>query len=399
MNKEILKFWNMPILFTVLIMIFSVHSYEQIIWKGEMEIKESCKIVKNSRKPLCGKLKLVLEKNLIIGDIRDENKAFFHRVFAYVDQKGNIYILDSANSRIQKFNKDGKFIQSVGKKGQGPGEFQLLSHFFLVDEDENIFIYDFSARKLHRFDSKGKFVKLYHFPFRCESFAITSEGNFLTNDKIFSPEGGVEAVNLINSEGNILKTIATFPNIMAEGRLKQKARFFAVIPELYLYPLKQNSAVFGYSAEYKIYKVDSKGNIIAIIEKDEPRRRVSRKEKNHVIKNLIKVYGRGNKRNEQDIRKRTFFSTYKPFFDKILADEDGCIFVRRYRIWSIKDKDIIYDFFDEKGKFLYELRTTKDALVIKNGYLYTSEYDRKEECFKLVRYKIKNWSRIKSGCN
>ena len=118
-------------LLVVLIMTFSIHSYEQIIWKGEMEIKENCEVVRNSRKPLCGKLKLELEKDLIIGDIKDENKAFFHRVSAYVDQKGNIYILDSANSRIQKFDKNGKCILSVGKKGQGPGEFQLLSHFFL----------------------------------------------------------------------------------------------------------------------------------------------------------------------------------------------------------------------------------------------------------------------------
>jgi hypothetical protein len=386
-NKKLYLF-----LLTFLIVAFNTHSYEQLIWKGKTEIKNGCKIVKNPQKPLYGQLKLELKEDLVIGDAEDENTAFFRMIIVDVDKKGNIYILDQANKRIQKFDKNGKFIQSIGRKGQGPGEFENPD-FLLVDEHENILVYD--NRKLHHFDNNGKFVKFYHFPFECESFALTSENNFLTNSRVFSQEGGAEAVHLINQEGDILKTIATFPYVKLKAWFKYKARFYAVFPELHLYPLKQNSAVFGYSAEYKIYRVDSRGNITAIIEKEEPKRKITRREKNQVIKNLISIYGRGNARNEQDIRKRTFFSIYRPFFNKILTDEDGCIFVRRYRIPFTKDKNIIYDFFNEKGKYLYKLKTDKDALIIKNGYLYTAEYDKKDECIKLIRYLIKDWNKLK----
>ena len=381
----------------VLIIAFNILSYEQVKREGKTVIKENCKIVKNSREPVCGQLKLELEKDLVIGNPEDERYAFFGGITVDIDEKGNIYILDMEARRVQKFDKDGKFILSVGRKGQGPGEFEN-SYFFLVDEKENIFILDYSNRKLNLFDNSGKFVQAIKLPFLVKSFSISTENHFLTHSEVFIKRGLTDAVQLLNKEGIVLKTIAEFPNIKFEVRLKKRPRFTVAFPELYLCPLKNNSAVFGYSAEYKLYKVDSKGNIIAIIEKDEPRRKVSRKEKNQVIKNLIRMYGRGDKRNEQDIRKRTFFSTYKPFFDKILADEDGCIFVRRYRIWSIKDKDIIYDFFNEKSKYLYELKVDKDPLVIRNGYLYTSEYDKTEECFKLIRYKIINWNKIKKGC-
>ncbi|MCP2604605.1 6-bladed beta-propeller [Candidatus Aminicenantes bacterium AH-873-B07] len=396
-HYENIKVKIISFLLVFLVTTLSTHPNEQIAWKGKIKIKNGCKIVVNPHEPLCGQLKLELKKDLIIGNPKDKNTTFFGAITVNVDQKGNIYILDWVNKRIQKFDKNGKFIQSIGREGQGPGEFQSPGHFFLVNEYEDIFIYDSGRYKIHHFDKNGRFIRPYHLSFPIESFALTSENNFLINSRVFSREGGVEAVHLINQKGNVLKTIATFPNVELEAWFGQKARFTAVFPELHLYPFKKDSAIFGYSAEYKIYRVDSKGNITTIIKKEEPKEKVSRKEKNQVINNLIKMYGRGNKRNEQDIRKRTFFSIYKPFFDRILTDEDGCIFVRRYRVPFTKDKNIIYDFFNEEGKYLYKLGTDKDILFIKNGYLYTSEYDKEEECFKLIRYKIKNWSRIKKN--
>ena len=39
------------------------------------------------------------------------------------DKDGNIYILDTGNTRIQKFGPDGEYLATIGRKGQGPGEF------------------------------------------------------------------------------------------------------------------------------------------------------------------------------------------------------------------------------------------------------------------------------------
>ena len=40
-----------------------------------------------------------------------------------VDPSGNVFVLDSANSTIQKFTSDGKFVTKWGSSGEGNGQF------------------------------------------------------------------------------------------------------------------------------------------------------------------------------------------------------------------------------------------------------------------------------------
>lgn len=47
-----------------------------------------------------------------------------------------LLILDSANSNLYVFNKSGAFVNQLGQKGSGPGEYILLSSFF-VDNNKN----------------------------------------------------------------------------------------------------------------------------------------------------------------------------------------------------------------------------------------------------------------------
>jgi hypothetical protein len=54
----------------------------------------------------------------------EENLSFKEPSDIVRDSAGNLYILDAGNNRIQKLDSEGKFIKTIGRKGQGPGEFQ-----------------------------------------------------------------------------------------------------------------------------------------------------------------------------------------------------------------------------------------------------------------------------------
>jgi DNA-binding beta-propeller fold protein YncE len=56
-------------------------------------------------------------------DTLDENLAFNYPSDIAMDTTGNIYVLDSANHRVQKFSPEGIYLATFGRRGQGPGEF------------------------------------------------------------------------------------------------------------------------------------------------------------------------------------------------------------------------------------------------------------------------------------
>jgi hypothetical protein len=79
-----------------------------------------------------------------IGDIDtlDENLAFNYPSDIAMDDSGNIYVLDSANHRVQKFSPEGTYLATFGRRGQGPGEFYNPDSF---DIDAHGFFYVMDA--------------------------------------------------------------------------------------------------------------------------------------------------------------------------------------------------------------------------------------------------------------
>jgi hypothetical protein len=79
-----------------------------------------------------------------IGDIDtlDENLAFNYPSDIAMDTSGNIYVLDSANHRVQKFSPEGTYLATFGRRGQGPGEFYNPGSF---DIDAHGFFYVMDA--------------------------------------------------------------------------------------------------------------------------------------------------------------------------------------------------------------------------------------------------------------
>lgn len=74
-----------------------------------------------------------------------------------VSEKGDIYLLDSGNKLIFKFDSNGKFKKIIELNiGRGPGEFISPNSIF-VDSSEFIYITDRDAKKLVILDDHGDF--------------------------------------------------------------------------------------------------------------------------------------------------------------------------------------------------------------------------------------------------
>ena len=56
-----------------------------------------------------------------------------------VDSIGNIFVTDSGNERIQKFDKNGNFVMTFGTFGHNDRQFDNLLGIE-IDENDNIFV-------------------------------------------------------------------------------------------------------------------------------------------------------------------------------------------------------------------------------------------------------------------
>jgi hypothetical protein len=77
------------------------------------------------------------------------------------DSNGNIFVSDGyGNSRIAKFDKNGKFLKSWGQRGTEPGQFNL-PHTIAVDAQNNVYVGDRENKRIQVFDNDGNFKTQY----------------------------------------------------------------------------------------------------------------------------------------------------------------------------------------------------------------------------------------------
>ena len=79
------------------------------------------------------------------------------------DDRGNLYVADFGNGRVQIFDNSGKFVSAFGRTGTGQGEFKEPNGI-AVDSAGNIYVVDAANHKLMRFTPDGEFVKEWKGP-------------------------------------------------------------------------------------------------------------------------------------------------------------------------------------------------------------------------------------------
>lgn len=71
---------------------------------------------------------------------------------------GTFFISDGyTNTRVVKFDKNGKFLMTWGTKGTGPSQFDTV-HSVAVDKNRRVYVSDRSNSRIQVFDENGKFL-------------------------------------------------------------------------------------------------------------------------------------------------------------------------------------------------------------------------------------------------
>lgn len=99
-----------------------------------------------------------------------ENKPMFH-IFSYLIIRDGIYYVVDLNQtrKVHRFNKEGKYLNSIGTFGRGPGEYLDMTDV-MVDDKGNVSIHSRDLGTVFTYAPDGTFLESKELPYATERF-------------------------------------------------------------------------------------------------------------------------------------------------------------------------------------------------------------------------------------
>lgn len=158
------------------------------------------------------KIKIELVRTIGGLDEKDPNLAFNAPYDVIRDSAGNIYVLDTRNAQVQKLDAGGKFLKTIGRRGQGPGEFQM-PFSMARDAEDNLFVFDAMGRKIEVFSSDGRPLNTIKFETfanheirRLKSRQFVKGGSLLLRDLMAGSRKLPPLLAIVDRDGRTQKT-------------------------------------------------------------------------------------------------------------------------------------------------------------------------------------------------
>lgn len=106
-------------------------------WQGREETRDGVLHVMNPAEPMNPKVTLKPTELWRIGGDTEAEGEFFGVINQVIsDAEGNIYLLDFQLNEIKIFAPDGTYLRTIGREGEGPGEFRTPAGLFFVPTGE-----------------------------------------------------------------------------------------------------------------------------------------------------------------------------------------------------------------------------------------------------------------------
>jgi DNA-binding beta-propeller fold protein YncE len=125
-----------------------------------------------------------------------------------IDQEGIfVYITNTGESDVQKFDSNGNYIETWGSRGADPGQFRW-PRGVSVDSIGNVYVADSDGERLQKFDSHGNFLKIIVGPHNW------TEGPFhpravevnLSSNEVFVAAAYAHRIDVFDPEGIYLRS-------------------------------------------------------------------------------------------------------------------------------------------------------------------------------------------------
>ena len=352
---------------------FSISLVAQIpAWKGKIFNEGGQEVVRNPKEPMYPGPIFEIKEDWSIGGAKAEGESVFRDVSSLaVDRRECVYVLDPKECQVKVFDTNGRYVRTIGRKGQGPGEMLYPRSILIHPVTGNLLILDSGKRGILYFDDRGKFIKTVSLQDTIGmSFRVDTRGGFVVLAAVFDPDNPHYLVKKFDAELKRIGELAKLPSRISKN---------GVVNPLLATPRIDididDRILFNNGLDYEIQIAGVDGKIIG---------RFGRAYDPVEVTDEDKKPFRNRDNSEVTIKFEAFHAPIQNFF----ADDRHHVLVKTFEKTTDR-KRTLHDVFDKQGRFLGRIPLVDSPVMMKSGKLYSIESD--EEGYRLIRRYTATW--------
>lgn len=338
------------------------------------------------------------EPVLEIGTLHGEGGALFHQVSdATLTRTGGIAVSNRGSREVRLFDANGNFLRSLGRRGEGPGEFQSLTRIWSAGD--SVIAFDVGLNRSSVYTLGGEFVRSFQ-PDLGDGI-IQQRGVFSDGSFLFESWGSASIQEIgdlyqsyldffrVSRDGTDRHPILTevpralsFDLIRPPGIVERRAAYFAPHTSA---AVTLDGIYVGTAESHEVALIDSEGRLVRRIRWDGAVRPITAPDRSRYVDWRVGRIGseEGRDRLRAEAAGWVFAPNYMAYF-AVHADRLGNLWVRPFDPpWEeLRSPWLV---FSREGGFLARIVIPRDLEVFEIGEDYVLTLTRDEFDAEYVR--------------
>ncbi len=356
---------------------FTLRGYGGDRWMGTVRDSAGVTIVDNTLESIwTASDRWTLEEEVRIGAVEGDPDYQFGAIgFIAVDSRDRMFVMDVMAQHIKVYSDDGRYEQTIGGPGAGPGELGQSAIQLFMGPGDTLVVPDMANQRVNRYAPDG--TSMGSFRLEIEKglpMAINATRSGVIAEQVRPlalPDQPVrdtmDAIVKIASDGTVLDTLKKFPSggTINLGGATPELNFFAAEPVWQL--MEDMRLCFGVNDDYSIEVYSPNGALEQIIRKPFTRTPVAEGDQEIMTEAMVDLWTDAGVPPQAipQLRQIINFAEFYPAFAAIQRGPGGTMWVQHIQspstlsqeeleafnfIEDIGAKD--WDVFDAEGRFL-----------------------------------------------